>query len=83
MNTIKTKGTTLKIAAAGIFLALAATACGTATATDGATDGANDGAGQPEQTVEPRIYPPTNIPEYEVPPRIYPPEDVPVFDPAS
>jgi hypothetical protein len=67
--------TRTKITLASILLAATATACGTATASDDARD-----AGTPEQTAEPRIYPPTNIPEYEVPPRIYPPEDVPVID---
>ena len=64
----------LKVVAAGVLLAVVATACGTATAS---SEDVRDISGQVE---EPRIYPPTNVPVVEVPPRIYPPTDIPVVD---
>ena len=57
--------------AGALLTVLAAPACGTATA---GSDGARDVR---DEVVEPRTYPPTDVPVLEVPPRIYPPTDVP------
>ena len=61
----------IRAALAAAFLMVVATACGTGTASP---EEVRDITGQ---VVEPRIYPPTDVPVFEVPPRIYPPTDVP------